>query len=449
MRRGGEGAQNDLRLMSRASSKGADGDDKDKGALTREERENRYKEARARIFKDFKEDAPESAEAAAKNSEKDVSRSSSASGAKKPKKNKKHKDDEFEPRSAFTGLTPFTPPPATHIAPDGTFYNPFAPYAMGAQQVGMGGLFDTNQQSQMSMPPQYAQQQFQPQTANLQTQQVSQGYMLPTGMPGYGPCYHDQGMTYDGASPPQNMASQLTPRATAPALSMHSAGVTHGDENVGWKQNYPNHLAAHNGAQLSSFADYNQQMAYLMTQGGNGFSAQDQHSMNQQAAFQFPGHGRPQFNPQSQAFVPGTWGASQGYQGYTNMPYPQQSAVPHYPTQAPGLLQGASGIPQYFISPPNGQSRAVQHQHQHHQHQHQPRASPAANGSRPSPNTTSSISKWGTPATLPAKPPPPAILSPFVDLPRDPQNQQPLPPNPYTNGLRPASNNTPRVGASR
>jgi len=446
MRRGGEGAQNDLRLMSRASSKGADDDSKDKGAMTREERENRYKEARARIFKDFKEDAIESAEAAAKLSEKDASRSSSASGAKKTKKNKKHKDDEFEPRSAFTGLTPFTPPPAPQIAPDGTFYNPFAPYAMGAQQVGMGGLFESNQQNQMPLPPQYAQQQYQPQAANWQTQQGGQGYMLPAGMPGYGAGYYDQGMTYNGVASPQTMSSQLTPRATAPNLSMHSAGVTHGDENAGWKQNYASQLPAHNGAQVPSFADYNQQMAYFMMQGGNGFSQQDQHSMNQQAAFQFAGHGRPQFNPQSQAFVPGTWGSSQGYQGYPNMPFPQQSAVPHYPNQAPPLPQGVSGVPQYFTSPPNNQARTVQHQHQH---QHQPRSSPAANGSRPSPNTTSSISKWGTPATLPAKPPPPAILSPFVDLPRDPQNQQPLPPNPYANGMRPASHNTPRVGASR
>lgn len=107
MRRGGDG--NDLRLTSRTPSKGGE-DDKDKGALTREERENRYKEARARIFKDFKEESPESADATSKSSEKDVSRSSSASGAKQTKKKKKHRDDEFEPRSAFTGVAPFSPP---------------------------------------------------------------------------------------------------------------------------------------------------------------------------------------------------------------------------------------------------------------------------------------------------------------------------------------------------
>ena len=95
---------------SKATSEvgGSDGGDKndsgsktkDKSALTREEREARYREARQRIFGHAEVDESDSPEAVIAAEEANASRSSSASGKKKSKK-RKDDDDDFQPRSAM------------------------------------------------------------------------------------------------------------------------------------------------------------------------------------------------------------------------------------------------------------------------------------------------------------------------------------------------------------
>lgn len=73
---------------------------RDKSKLTREEREAQYKAARERIFADFQEAVPSENASNGENSA-SMSRSSSSEGKKKSRRNKQPKDDGFEARSAF------------------------------------------------------------------------------------------------------------------------------------------------------------------------------------------------------------------------------------------------------------------------------------------------------------------------------------------------------------
>lgn len=73
---------------------------RDKSKLTREEREAQYKAVRDRIFGDTQEVISSEVISNGENSA-DLSRSSSSSGKKKHRKHKQPKDDSFEARSAF------------------------------------------------------------------------------------------------------------------------------------------------------------------------------------------------------------------------------------------------------------------------------------------------------------------------------------------------------------
>lgn len=86
---------------------------RDKSKLTREEREAQYKAVRERIFSDFQETMPSENVSTGENSA-SMSRSSSSSGKKKLRKPKQPKDDSFEARSAYY---------SNHL-PIATQYNP-------------------------------------------------------------------------------------------------------------------------------------------------------------------------------------------------------------------------------------------------------------------------------------------------------------------------------------
>lgn len=73
---------------------------RDRSKLTREEREAQYKAARERIFGDFQESVASESGSTGEASV-SMSRSSSSSGKKKARKNRVPKDDTFEARSAF------------------------------------------------------------------------------------------------------------------------------------------------------------------------------------------------------------------------------------------------------------------------------------------------------------------------------------------------------------
>ena len=74
---------------------------RDKSALTREEREANYKAARERIFADFQESLPSEAASTTGDTSASISRSSSSSGKRKTGKQRRPKDDSFEARSQF------------------------------------------------------------------------------------------------------------------------------------------------------------------------------------------------------------------------------------------------------------------------------------------------------------------------------------------------------------
>ena len=73
---------------------------RDKSKMTREEREAQYKAVRERIFGDFQELSVSESNSTGENSA-SMSRSSSSSGKKKSRRQKTPKDDSFEARSAF------------------------------------------------------------------------------------------------------------------------------------------------------------------------------------------------------------------------------------------------------------------------------------------------------------------------------------------------------------
>jgi hypothetical protein len=96
------------------------GKSKDKSAMTREEREARYREARQRIFGNTQSDETD-LEVATSTEEKDASRSSSTSGKKKNKKQRNLDDDDgFEARSRYNTLANILPLGTLAMAPSTT-----------------------------------------------------------------------------------------------------------------------------------------------------------------------------------------------------------------------------------------------------------------------------------------------------------------------------------------
>jgi len=144
----------------------------------------------------------------------------------------------------------------------------------------------------------------------------------------------------------------------------------------------------------------------------NGYQQNNNHPI--------PGsYNRPQFNPQSQAFVPGGGRTPMMQQ---QMPYMQTQTIPSYSNyQMPNLNQRTISQTSHqspFGSPrmhqsnntPSGFSRSTSNSGQTSTltHAQQPLAHPLPQP----PNPESSIAKWGTPAHLPAKPPAPESMAP-------------------------------------
>lgn len=132
------------------------------------------------------------------------------------------------------------------------------------------------------------------------------------------------------------------------------------------------------------------------------------------------------FNPQSQSFVPKPAtnpyqqmqhgpsgydrGNAAGYLGLTS--FQQQNANASHFSQMSGY--SSPQFPQNTSAPKRPQTQSSN--------------TPTSQGPRQQQTSQSSIAKWGTPATLPAKPPPPVTSLPF-QVPKE--FQQPLPPHPF------------------
>lgn len=418
------------------SENGESGDDDKKRPVTREEREARYEAARLRIMGSAKPvESPDLAK------EIDESRSSSAAGKKK-KKPRGVSDDDFQARSAYSTFYNSGTYQANSLAyqsvpgvqasqlssalyggqPDTTPYQQYAGQ-VSTSQWPTGGYqgqeypqaWTPGQQQGYDLSKNFAQvMAFQPQPMPTSSQHVQSPY---------GPGYLQQ--PYNANTwPQQPQAYQQQPQTFQGSYPSFQSGY-------GNSSGYPDRSA-------SSTSQHAQP-----PQAGYAFGQLPSQVMGRQPnALEHPLPGSyksPHFNPQSQAFVP----------GHTN----NQSFHPFTPQRAATMNAGASpgfGMPHPLERQLSSQSQGSSFgsTHQTFQTPAAPRAPPQplthplpqpvfprqpspnmplppkpisgsqnlagqANSSPPtgngsSPQSQSSIAKWGTPASLPAKPPPSA-----------------------------------------
>ncbi|KAF1839307.1 hypothetical protein BDW02DRAFT_236342 [Decorospora gaudefroyi] len=400
---------------------------KDKAAMSREEREARYREARQRIFGNAESEEVDTAEANGsgedKDKEKDASRSSSASGKKKAKKQRNYDDDDFQARSRYNVYYPQQFPVAAYTGDNPVYYNGYPGPAQNPAYANMN--------PGASPPPAYSNPYPGMMNPDAQSQYgwTGQPYQPPNGSMGMYPNYGQIQNGYDlstdfqrGMSSFQNaaMPSQVTPKMANPQMATYQDTYQPPQNmpmNAGWSQ-------------------MNQQPPYPIPQNAYGaqngpgnrpMSAPHQASMPGYPYVQFPpnphngkpnrnqhpipgSYNRGHFNPQTQAFVPGGRNMSYGMQpnmmqaqpqmnGYGGYPMPSQ---PSMPVQMPRLS------PSTTSTPPFGSPQSIQG------HNSATSMNRIASQSGDPASSQSSIAKYGTPAHLPPKPPAPAPAPPFA-----------------------------------
>ena len=374
---------------------------KDKSAMTREEREAKYKETRERIF------GPESENIDSNEAVNEVSRTSS----RNEKKKKKHKnnDDGFEARSQFNAYYPSLQYPVTTHDQTATSPAYYSPYTMQPgnmlSQPGPVGAALLQQGYQQGYNPISTPQSF---PAMASQNPALNGYDVQT-VNAHAVSYNQQISSHYYPSMQQGVGmGQSSPVMSSPAVSSHSQFPRPQSQlsDQQWSQNnysfpYPQQRDQHQyfsspmQSPMASVASVPYQYGQLPLQPGMQ-GARAQHPL--------PGSYKSQaFNPQTRAFVPtGSSVPSQTAQHGNNSslstrnlngnqysPYIQQPSPYH---QAPSMSASTS----YSFS-----------------------QEPKAHGTRKSstqPNAThspvqSSLSKWGTPSHLPPKPPPPEVPS--------------------------------------
>ena len=423
---------------------GEDDEKKSKVPLSREEREARYEAVRLRIMgsarpKESTED-PKS---------KDNSRSSSANERKSKKKHRSDSDDGFDPRSVYTQLS--TPSYSSQgFAPPAYAINAYSntPVTTGMSQQQQNYMDHGQIAGYAGHPPQQAVgMQWPNQNYYNQSQPQQPTYDLSADF--------QHAMSFQGATPyPQGPAAPFNPNIQNQYVNQQQQ----------WgQQNYQ--------VQSPVFQQSNSYYGGY----GNGsmpIQAPQQYEYGQLPSQAFPGrpsskleHPLPgsykgkHFNPQSQAFVPGQQGAS------TPNPYAHSPSA-NSPFGVPGPLQrqmsaqsqsGPYGSPHHAQAVPAGgaaHSQPMMHPLPQPVFPRQPSPNiplpmkPGPNAQQGPPamynqQGQSSIAKWGTPASLPAKPPPSA--EPF-DAARFPQIQRPASYNTGANSRMPNFGGMPPVG---
>jgi hypothetical protein len=408
------------------------GNEKEKGALTREEREQRYREARERIFGAESEEA-ENNETNGEDKDKDASRSSSASGKKKSvKKQRNYDDDDFQARSRFNAYYSQQYPASGYSGDNVVYYNGYpgaAPPQFPSMNPGASPPPNyTNPYPVMVSPEMQSQFGWSGQPYQQQQQQQQQQQLPQQQYPGYEQMQSGYDLSSDfqrGMSSFQNAGpSQVTPKMANPPMAPYqdSYAQPHMPANPAWPQmspqpSYPvsqpsfppnaanRPMSAPQQAQVPGQYPYGQfpPSAY------NGKPNRNQHPI--------PGsYNRQQFNPQSQAFIPG--GRNMPFQMPPNMGGPNMHGMPpmngygQFPMSGPTMprMSPSAGSTPSFGSPQSmhGNSAAMNR-------------IASQNGEQPHsriPSAASSIAKYGTPSHLPAKPPAPLQApAPKFDLP--------------------------------
>ncbi|KAH6639619.1 hypothetical protein C7974DRAFT_470107 [Boeremia exigua] len=381
-------SQNPSKTASEADGSDGSNDGKDKAALTREEREARYREARQRIFGAESEESTAESTELTEEKANDMSRSSSASGKKKAKKQRNYDDDDFQARSHFNVYYPQQFAAPGYTPENAVYYNgypggvPHAQYTGGNPAASPPTAYGSPYPNSPDAQPQYgwSGQQFQQNGSYQNFGQMQPGYDLSADF--------QRGMSFQSPV----MPSQVTPKmANTPMAPYQEPFQQPPMPSQGWpqmpQQPYQQPFATPNNRPVS--APQPQPYAYgqFPPNPYNGQPNRNQHPI--------PGSYRPQFNPQSQAFIPGS----------RNMPFPLQGPPPYpFPMGHQPSLSG----PLPRISPPAPSPPSFGPPQSHAAPMHRVASQPAVN--------PSSIAKYGTPAHLPAKPPAPHHAPPKFDL---------------------------------
>lgn len=409
---------------------------KDKSAMTREEREARYREARQRIFGSAESEETDSSEAVVPPEEKDVSRSSSASEKKKNKKQRNQDDDDgFEARSSFNAYYPGQYAVSGYTG-DGTVYYSGYPTPMTNPQyspMAPNASPPSNYGSPFPVVPQDPQGQYWP---NQQFPPANG----PIAYPNYG---HMQQNGYDLSNDFQRgmqsfqsagMPSQVTPKMANASMA-----------------GYPDMYAQQppNPVMSQGWSPMSQQPSYPMSQGyaPNGPGNRPMSAPMQGPApgtypyGQFPpptfngkpnrnqhpipgSYQRQQFNPQSQAFIPGgrnmpyQMGGPQMMNGYGSYQFPATQLTHQMPRPSPPTASNATfGQPFNVLHPgPNNINSSPPNQQPNFSSQSASQLR-GGEGQDPGLSSQSSIAKYGTPSNLPARPPPTQQQAPKFTLP--------------------------------
>lgn len=427
----GDEVQHEMSLTSPAESAIA----KDKASLSREEREARYREKREELF------GPQSEHAESPESTKEVSRASS----RNEKKKKKHRkdDDGFEARSAFNAYYPSMQYPVNPfdqgpVSP--AFYNPYcAPNGMQlghpmGQPVPPGAaiLPQGYQQGDQSMPSVISYPPAMLQSATMNGYNCQSPQDLPA-QPSQSQAFNQQQTPtqyYAQMHQPLN-AGQHSSTQSPPPTAFHTQMANAQSqplEQSQWAMN-PYGQSFQQPSQPSQyFPSAAPQMPYpygqLPFQPGGG-----------KAAHPLPGsYNRSAFNPQTRAFVPGGNGMMSNQYSHP-VPFGGQSSPPNVRQQPSSFSNGAQYPTQHASNaffPPNTSMHASSSYNtnghvvgtpsmpgrkisNHFSNQQAPMTSDLS-------GQQSSLSKWGTPANLPPKPPP-------VDTPVLSEGQHSLPMN--------------------
>jgi hypothetical protein len=437
LRRGidsGPAIANGSNLNSKTNSDDDSGDEK-KRPVTREEREARYEAARLRIMGSAKPTESETSK------EKDESRSSSAAGKRSKKKQRDNSDDGFEARSAYS----------SYFAPS------FSSAGYTSQPLAYQNPQSTNGAQFVSTPYAIQDMPSASQYSGLQTTGAQWGVSPYPGSDGSqswypGPQPYDLSKNFNQAMSLQN--SQIADPQQRAAHSLYPQGYTqqsHGVASV-WPQQPQNFTASQSpstsfGPQ-QTFSERGQISSYTSQQHHHHHHQQQNYPFGQlpsqnlgraPSALEHPLPGSwksPHFNPQSQTFVPGPptnnptlspftpqrQAASTSNNLSQGMPYPQERQMsshsqgssfgsPHHGMHSAGGPRMPSQplthpLPQpVFPRQPSPNVPLPPKPMSGHQMQFEHARQSPSNIHQMSPQS-SSIAKWGAPASLPAKPPP-------------------------------------------
>ena len=448
LRRGidpGPAIANGSNINSKTNSDDDSGDDK-KRPVTREEREARYEAARLRIMGSAKPTDSETSK------EKDNSRSSSAAGKRSKKKQRDNSDDGFEARSAYSSYfapsfssAGFTSQPVAYQNPQGANAAQFSPSLYGNQDMGAASPYGVvqNQNSHWAGSP-YAGS-----DGSQSWYQVPQPYDLSKNF--------NQAMSFRNSSMADQQQSVSSPYAQVYAQQPYATPSAWQQQQ---QQQQQSQQQGFNTAQPSStgfgpspnFSDRNQMPVYTSQQQQQQQQQQQLHHHQQQQNYPFgqlpsqnlgrvpsalehplPGSWKsPHFNPQSQTFVPGPTGNS-SFSSFTpqrpatgnsnnGMPYPLERQMS---SQSQGSAFGSPHHGMHGAGGPRMPTQPLTHPLPQPVFPRQPSPNVALppkpisghqmqlEHARPSPSNvqqmspqSSSIAKWGAPASLPAKPPP-------------------------------------------